>query len=153
MAQALPAAALIPPRRRADWVVAAPDPSSFLLAVGPVDRDLLTALKARLPSVLHARDFVDGERLAKGLRVETVLVTPEADGAGIEVVRRLKSGVAPQLRLVPIFVTSPYRSNERSYAVVVDPPDFTFFEDGMRRPLFETMLSLDVVRLLASRLT
>jgi hypothetical protein len=153
VAQALPAAALIPPRRRADWVVAAPDPLSFLLALGPVDSDLLTSLKARLPSVIHARDFVEGERLARGLRVETLLLTPEADGAGIEVVRRLKSGASPQLRLVPIFVTSPYRSNERSYAVVVDPPDFTFFEDGLRRPILETVISLDVVRLLASRLT
>jgi hypothetical protein len=108
MVQALPAAAFIPPRGRADWVVAAADPTSFLIALGPVDRDLLTALKARLRCVIHARDFVEGERLARGLRVETLLLTPEADGVGIEVVRRLKSAAAPHLRLVPIFVTAPY---------------------------------------------
>lgn len=66
--------------------------------------------------------------------------------------RFLKSSSEPQLRLVPFFVMAPYASNDRSYAVVIDPPDFTFLEDGMKRPILETMLSLDVVRLLASRI-
>lgn len=130
--------------------VAAPDPSSRLLAIGPVDSDLLTSLRVRLRNVTHARSFAEGHRLAQLLKVETVLLTPEADGSGIELVRLLKSSSAPQLRLVPFFVMSPYASGDRSYAVVVNPPEFTFLEDGVKRPILETMLSLDVVRLLAS---
>lgn len=79
-----------------------------------------------------------------------MLLTPEADGSGIELVRLLKTSAEPHLRLVPFFVMSPYASGDRSYAVVVNPPEFTFLEDGVERPILETMLSLDVVRLLAS---
>ncbi|MBM4779415.1 MAG: hypothetical protein GQE15_17040 [Archangiaceae bacterium] len=132
--------------------VAAPDPTSCLLAIGPVDSDLLTSLRVRLRTVIHVRSFAEGLRLARVLKIDTVLLTPEADGTGIELVRLLKSSSTPHLRLVPFFVMSPYASSDRSYAVVVDPPDFTFLEDGMRRPILETMLSLDVVRLLASRI-
>lgn len=131
---------------------AAPEPTSCLLAIGPVDSDLLTSLRVRLRNVIHARSFAEAHRLARLLKVETVLLTPEGDGSGIELVRLLKSPSQPQLRLVPFFVMSPHASNDRSYAVVVDPPEFTFLEDGLKRPILETMLSLDVVRLLASRI-
>ena len=58
----------------------------------------------------------------------------------------------PHLRLTPIFVTSPQHALEPEYAIVVQPPDLSYFEDGVRRPLVETIFRLQVPVLIASDL-
>lgn len=80
------------------------------------------------------------------------MLTPGADGRGLNIVTHLKNSTdqLPHLRLTPIFVTSPRHALEPEYAIVVQPPDFSYFEDGLRRPLVETIFRLQVPVLIAS---
>lgn len=82
------------------------------------------------------------------------MLTPGADGQGLSIITELKSSTdqLPHLRLTPIFVTSPKQALEPEYAIVIQPPDISYFEDGVRRPLVETVFRLQVPVLIANDL-
>jgi hypothetical protein len=150
----LPESALVPPLVRRPGLATAADLRHRVLAIGPVEDDLLAELGRWSQLVRHVSSWQLGKRIAETEPADSIVLTPGADGQGLSIVTDLKNSTdhVPHLRLTPIFVTSPRHALEPEYAIVVQPPDFSYFEDGIRRPLVETIFRLQVPVLLASDL-
>jgi hypothetical protein len=146
----LPAYALSPPRPPSLALAAEPDTHTVILAVGPVDQDLITALRTRRRTVRVVRNHDAAHLVARTLSVESVLLTPFADGSGLDTVRALKAERA--LATTPIIVTSPYQSGQQEFAIVIAPPELSFLESGDGASLLDVLLHLDVAAILARRL-
>jgi hypothetical protein len=146
----LPAYALSPPCPPALALATEPAAHAVILAVGPVDQDLITALRTRRRTVRVVRDHAAAHLMARTLTIESVLLTPSADGSGLDAVRALKADRA--LATTPIIVTSPYQSGQREFAIVIAPPELSFLESGDGASLLDVLLHLDVTAILARRL-
>lgn len=150
----LPESALVPPIVRRPGIATAADLRHRVLAIGPIEADLLSELGRWSQLVRHVRSWELGKKIADTEPADSIVLTPGVDGQGLSIVTDLKSSTdhVPHLRLTPIFVTSPRHALEPEYAIVVQPPDFSYFEDGVRRPLVETIFRLQVPVLIASGL-
>ncbi len=126
-----------------------------VFAVGPMSERLLNELKENTLALRHFDSFAEAKARLASDPVDAVVLTPAADGSGLSIVHQLKAG-APRshhLRMTPFFITAPEGTrDDPGYAVIVDPPLFSFLEDGRSRPLIATMRSLNITALISAKL-